>query len=90
MLVSLRRWGNSLALRIPKRMAERLGVSDGSVVNLGVSRGMLLAEPVRKRAIPLGSLLAKVTPANRRPETDWGTAMGTEVMVAQSRSHPRS
>jgi antitoxin MazE len=78
MHVPLRRWGNSLALRIPKAWAEELGVRDGSMVDVAVTRGKLIAEPVRAREVPLRSLLAKVTPANRHAETDWGRLEGDE------------
>lgn len=79
MHVSLRRWGNSLALRIPKAWAEELGVRDGSVVDVAVTRGKLVAEPVRAPVVSLRSLLAKVTSSNRHAETDWGRAQGDEI-----------
>ena len=80
MHLQLRRWGNSLALRIPKAWAEELGVRDGSVVDVTVTRGKLVAEPVRTVAVPLRSLLAKVTPANRHAESDWGRLEGEEIL----------
>lgn len=78
MHVPLRRWGNSLALRIPKAWAEELGVRDGSVLDVAVTRGRLVAEPVRAQAVSLRSLLAKVKPGNRHNETDWGRSEGEE------------
>lgn len=80
MHVPLRRWGNSLALRIPKAWADELGVHDGSLVDVAVTRGKLIAEPVRTPAVPLRSLLARVTPANRHAETDWGHLEGDEIL----------
>jgi antitoxin component of MazEF toxin-antitoxin module len=36
MLVKIRRWGNSLAIRIPKRVAEKLGITEGDIVRVDV------------------------------------------------------
>lgn len=47
MQVRMQRWGNSLALRIPKSLAKDSGVDTGSVVDLRVVRGKLIATPIR-------------------------------------------
>jgi antitoxin MazE len=71
MKAQVQRWGNSLALRIPKPLAEDANVRHGSVVDLSVSRGRLVAVPVRTKAnASLKSLLAKVTKANRHGEVE--------------------
>ena len=57
MRVHVQRWGNSLALRIPKPFAEDVEVKEGSAVDLSVSDGTLVAAPVRKRKASLKRLL---------------------------------
>ena len=59
-------WGNSLGLRIPRGLAEDAGLAEGSVVELRLENGRLVAEPVVVEK--LKSLLAKVTPKNRHRE----------------------
>lgn len=54
-------WGSSLAIRIPKPIAEQWGVSAGSTVEL-VPDGDTLV--LRKHAYDLGTLLAGITPDN--------------------------
>lgn len=42
MRVKVQKWGNSLALRIPKAFAEEAEVSEGGVVDLSVEDGNLI------------------------------------------------
>ena len=76
--VQVQKWGNSLALRIPKPFAEDAEVREGSVVDLSVSEGKLVAVPVQKRRRLLKQLLAKVTQANLHGAVDTGPAVGRE------------
>jgi antitoxin MazE len=46
MRVPVRKWGNSLALRIPKSAAEDSRIKQGSVVEVSVVRGRLVVSPV--------------------------------------------
>ena len=79
MRVRVQKWGNSLALRIPKPFAEDAGVREGTVVGLSVSEGRLVAAPIRARKIRLKDLLAKVAKANLRDEVETGPPVGREV-----------
>jgi antitoxin MazE len=65
--VSVQKWGNSLALRIPKALAEAAGVRQGSEVEVSVEAGRLVAEPV-VRIPTLEELLAGMTEENRHGE----------------------
>ncbi len=78
MQVRIRKWGNSLALRIPKSLAEDSGVHTGSVVELRLVRGKLVATPVRGD-YELEELLSEVSKANLHGEIDSGKAVGREV-----------
>ena len=72
MRVQVQKWGNSLALRIPKPFAEETTVRDGSVVNLAVARGRLVATPVTRNVITLRRLLRRVTRDNVHGEISGG------------------
>ena len=63
MTTKVQRWGHSLSVRIPKRLAVKLAVDAGSVVDLRVADGMLVVTPVRD-AVTLESLLTGVTRGN--------------------------
>lgn len=77
--MQVQKWGNSLALRIPKPFAQDTGVREGTMVQLSVSEGRLVAAPIRARKIRLMDLLAKVTKANLHGEVETGPPVGREV-----------
>lgn len=63
MQTRIARWGNSLALRIPKPVADRLGLGEGGVVELSVDEGQLTVRP-RPAEPRLDELLAAIMPEN--------------------------
>lgn len=79
MRVQVQKWGNSLALRIPKPFAEDAEMREGTIVDLSVSEGKLVVVPVRKKKVTLKQLLAKVHRGNLHRETDSGPAVGREI-----------
>ena len=75
----VQKWGNSLALRIPKAFALELGLDTDSTVDIRVQNRKLLVEPVAKPELTLDQLLAGVTRSNRHPEVSAGPAVGNEA-----------
>lgn len=73
----VQKWGNSLAVRIPRAFAEQLGVGDDSEVELIIGDDGLLVRPVPQRYI-LSELLERVTDANVHEEVRTGERMGRE------------
>ena len=72
------RWGNSLAVRIPRALAERLRLADGTLVQLDAADdGTLVIRPARARHA-LADLVARITPRNRHDETAWTGPVGRE------------
>ena len=71
----VRKWGSSLAVRIPKAIAEQWGVSEGSAIEMA-SQGDGVV--MRKRAYDLDDLLSRVTEDNLHPEQDAGDSQGHE------------
>ena len=69
------KWGTSLAVRIPKPIAEQWGVQEGSAIELVPQGDHVL---LRKRSYDLASMLAKVNSENVHPEQDSGPAQGNE------------
>ena len=79
MEAKVRRWGNSLGLRIPKALAEEAGIEADSAVDLTVRNGEIVVRPLRRRKFKLKDLLAKVTDENKHEEIDFGPPVGKEV-----------
>jgi len=78
MTATIQKWGNSLALRIPRAVAQQIKVSEGKPVELSVDADTLVVRPARRR-YRLADLLRRVTPENVHPETDCGQRVGREV-----------
>ena len=77
MRATICKWGNSLGLRIPRGLAEDAGLTEGSVVELRLEEGRLVAEPVAVEK--LEALLARVTSKNRHSELFVDSPRGTET-----------
>jgi antitoxin MazE len=79
MRVRVQKWGNSLALRIPKPFAEEIGMDQGTPVDLSLVDGKLVVEPVSDDGPTLAQLLDGVTRRNLHEATDWGDPAGSEA-----------
>jgi antitoxin MazE len=78
MTTHIAKWGNSLALRIPRNLAAEANVQDGDAVEVSVENGALVIRPARKR-YTIEELVADMTGDDRHRETDWGKPVGKEV-----------
>jgi antitoxin MazE len=79
MKTRIQKWGNSLALRIPKSFAAESHLEQGMLVEVSLLDGKLLVTPVRPPAVTLVELLQGITPENLHPEVDSGPAAGHEA-----------
>jgi antitoxin MazE len=71
------KWGNSLALRIPKTLAAELNVQDGDAVDVSLEGGAIVIRPAAKR-YTIEELVADMAPDDGG-EIDWGPPVGKEV-----------
>ncbi len=78
MRATVRKWGNSLALRIPSGLAEDARLSDGAEVDVAVENGRLIVAPVTAE-LSLDALLAGITPENLHAEQPADGARGAEA-----------
>ncbi|HZQ69678.1 MAG TPA: AbrB/MazE/SpoVT family DNA-binding domain-containing protein [Terriglobales bacterium] len=71
------KWGNSLAVRIPKAVAEEAHMQEGDALVIRAAGDRI--ELRHAKVIPtLEELVARITPENRYQETDWGPDRGKE------------
>jgi len=80
MVTKVQKWGNSLAVRIPKALARELATECGAEVDLAVEEGRLIVTPVRRPRYTLEELVAGITPENLHEATDWGPPVGKELL----------
>jgi antitoxin MazE len=79
MLTKVQKWGNSLALRIPKTFALDAQIENDSVVEVSFVDGQIVIKPIVTPKWTLDELLAGVNTDNIHHETDTGLAVGNEV-----------
>lgn len=79
MRTRVQKWGNSLALRIPKPFATEVGLKRDSTVEISLADGRLVIAPVAEPVLTLEYLLAQVTEDNLHGEIETGPAVGREV-----------
>ena len=78
METKVKKWGNSLAVRIPSRLAREVGLTVNSTVELKVEGDKLVIFQVRDKRGELEELLRQITPGNVHEEVDWGEREGKE------------
>ena len=79
MLVRIKKWGNSLALRIPVAFARETGIDSGAEVDLAIEDGRLVITPPASPPYALEELLAGVTEENLHAEINTGAVRGDEA-----------
>jgi len=79
MRTKVQKWGNSLALRIPRAIAADANVEAGSTVDIQLRDGKLTVEPITEPSYELDELLAGVHDANLHGEISTGGHMGREA-----------
>lgn len=78
--MKLKRWGNSLGVRIPAAVARSLGLVEDSSVVVKTEGDRIVLEPTRPKKFELEALLAGITKENRHAEMHAGPPVGEEAM----------
>ncbi len=79
MKAKIQKWGNSLALRIPKSFAVGTNLELGTVVDITLVDGKLIVTPSAEPELTLEKLLEGVTEENIYSEVDTGISVGNEA-----------
>jgi antitoxin MazE len=79
MRVRVQKWGNSLALRIPRSYAVETALESGSEMDLTLEEGRLVLTPIPIPAYRLEDLLDGITPENLHGEIGTGPSVGAEA-----------
>ena len=79
MKATVKKWGNSAAVRIPASVLQAIHLQLDEVVDVREEGGRIVIEPVRQKAYDLGELLRGITKKNRHEVVDFGPPAGKEV-----------
>lgn len=76
---TIKKWGNSAALRIPPEIMAAANLRQDMEVEIQAEDGYFTIRPVRNNTLSLEEILAKITPANQHSLIDLGSPRGKEV-----------
>jgi antitoxin MazE len=79
MITRIQKWGNSLAVRIPKSFAVEVGLEQNAAVEITMDDGKLILKPLLASPLSLADLISQITEQNLHGEVDTGFIQGNEA-----------
>ncbi len=79
MTVSVAKWGNSLAIRIPQAIAAQAHIEEGTAIGFSIVDGNIILTPGKRKKYSLDELLDGMTEENLHSEVKTGCAVGHEI-----------
>ncbi len=79
MQTKIKKWGNSLALRIPKSFALEANLRQNELVDISIDKEKIIITPIGKKEYSLDELLEGVSEDNLHGEFDTGVPVGKEI-----------
>ena len=80
MQTKIKKWGNSLALRIPKSFALNANLRQDELVDISIDKERIIITPIGEKEYSLDDLLAGVSEDNLHDEFDTGAPVGKEIL----------
>jgi antitoxin MazE len=74
----IQKWGNSLGIRIQKKVADQIDLKEDTEVLISVNKKRIIVTPIQKKKT-LEEMLEGVTPENTHGEIDFGRPVGKEI-----------
>jgi antitoxin MazE len=79
MQTKIQKWGNSLAIRIPKSFALDINLKQDELVDLSIDESKIVITPMGGKKYSLEELLKGVSENNLHGEIDTGSPIGKEI-----------
>ncbi len=79
MVTKIQKWGNSLAVRLPKEVARKMHLHRGVRVSIEANSKIISIRPVKNEAPSLEELVLGIKPKHLHKETNWGRPSGKEI-----------
>ena len=79
MQTKIKKWGNSLALRIPKLLALDANLKLNEMVDISIDQGSIIITPIGEKEYTLEKLLKGISKSNLHGEFDTGASIGKEI-----------
>lgn len=79
MATKVQKWGNSLAVRLPKELTDRFLLYQGKSVLISNDKKSIIIKPVGRQDMSLKEMVKKINRFNRHGEIDFGPPVGKEI-----------
>jgi antitoxin MazE len=76
---TVKKWGNSAAVRIPSTVIQTVRLQLDEVVDVREEAGLIIIQPLRQKTFLLDDLLKGITSKNLHHTVDFGAPKGEEV-----------
>ena len=76
---AIRKWGNSLGIRLPKSIVAEINLEAGSEIDVLAENGLIILKPVKRKKYNLNKLLEGINESNLHGETLTGDSTGEEI-----------
>lgn len=80
MTTKIQKWGNSLAIRLPRAIFQSGKFAEGSEVILEEKGSGVILKVVKRKYPPLAEIMKNIKPDQWEPELDWGPDVGKEII----------
>ena len=80
MQATIKKWGNSPALRLSASLMQSAHLSLDQKVSIRVLKGKLIIEPISQEEYSLDKLVSGITPQNCHAEINTGAPVGMEML----------
>ena len=82
--VTIAKWGESSAIRLPEAVMEELGAIDGQEIDVSVESGKVVLKSVTRKTAPtldwIVAEMKRLGPENEPEMVDWGPDVGDEII----------
>lgn len=81
MNTKIQKWGNSPAVRLPKEIADKHFLREGSNVSVLEGKEQIIIKPIKKKKtdVKLSDLTRKISSKNIHKEISFSDAVGNEI-----------
>jgi antitoxin MazE len=76
--ITVKTWGKSLAVRLPRAIADKVGISEDTPVDISVQDGSIVLSPVDAQKKRLAKLVSLMTTESVHAGDDFGDSVGRE------------
>ncbi|CAI4033490.1 Programmed cell death antitoxin MazE [Nitrospira tepida] len=83
MKTTAQKWGNSLAIRVPKSIAQQAGLKVKDDLEIEIRKGAIVLRPRLRRVYRLEDLVKRIAPRNVHEETDFCGPVGRGILKSR-------